>query len=216
MPSDVDVEALLSEALGYAPERRQAFVEKRCRHDPAVLGAVSALLRESDDSDPFLTPGGAMQGPLWEEMLGGLASSHDPGPAETPAAAWPNVPGYRIERVLGEGGMGVVYLAEQVGALRRQVALKVIKIGVISAEVLRRFELERHALALMEHPNIARVFEAGATSDGRPYVAMEYVRGESITSYLQQEPLRHPHAHRAVRERVRRRAARAPEGHHPS
>ena len=84
---------------------------------------------------------------------------------------------YSILDVLGEGGMGVVYLAEQRKPMRRRVALKVIKLGMDTKEVVARFEAERQALALMNHPNIARVYDAGATDDGRPYFVMEAVEG---------------------------------------
>jgi WD40 repeat protein/serine/threonine protein kinase len=93
------------------------------------------------------------------------------------------VSSYRLISVLGEGGMGMVYLAEQEGPIRRKVALKVIKPGMDSKEVIARFETERQALALLDHPNIAQVFEAGTTEAGRPYFAMEYVKGIPITDY---------------------------------
>ncbi len=103
---------------------------------------------------------------------------------------------YRILGLLGEGGMGTVYLAEQSRPVRREVALKVIKLGMDSAQVLQRFELERQALALMEHPNIANVFDAGTTELGQPYFAMEYVRGEPILEYADSHAL-------SVNERLR-------------
>ncbi len=90
---------------------------------------------------------------------------------------------YRLLEKIGEGGMGEVWLAEQVQPIHRQVALKVIKAGMDTAQVVARFEAERQALALMDHPAIARVFDAGATPQGRPYFVMEYVRGETITGY---------------------------------
>jgi hypothetical protein len=90
---------------------------------------------------------------------------------------------YRLLRVLGEGGMGVVYLAEQHEPIRRQVAIKVVKPGMDTRAVIARFELERQALALMDHPAIARVYDAGATEDGRPYFVMEYVAGLPVTVY---------------------------------
>jgi len=90
---------------------------------------------------------------------------------------------YKLLRVLGEGGMGVVYLAEQEQPIRRQVALKVIKPGMDSARVIARFEAERQALALLDHPNIAHVHDAGTTENGRPYFVMEYVEGPSITDH---------------------------------
>ena len=97
---------------------------------------------------------------------------------------------YTTIRVLGEGGMGIVYLAEQQQPIRRLVALKVIKLGLLNArEVVKRFESERASLALMDHPNIARVFDVGTSHDGRPWFAMEYIPGISITTYCDQKRL---------------------------
>src|SRR5262245_28672761 len=90
---------------------------------------------------------------------------------------------YQILRPLGEGGMGSVYLAEQREPIRRRVALKVIKLGTDTNQVLARFANERQALAMMDHPNIARIFDAGATAKGRPYFVMEYIEGAPITQY---------------------------------
>jgi len=96
---------------------------------------------------------------------------------------------YRIVRPLGEGGMGTVYLAEQCEPIRRRVALKVVKLGMDTAQVLARFDNERQALAMMDHPNIARIFDAGATSRGRPYFVMEYIEGAPITQYCDRKRL---------------------------
>ena len=96
---------------------------------------------------------------------------------------------YRIVRPLGEGGMGTVYLAEQCEPIRRRVALKVVKLGMDTAQVLARFDNERQALAMMDHPNIARIFDAGATSRGRPYFVMEYIEGAPITEYCDRKRL---------------------------
>jgi len=97
---------------------------------------------------------------------------------------------YKLLRVLGEGGMGMVFLAEQEGPIRRKVALKVIKPGMDSKRVIARFETERQALALLDHPNIAQVYDAGTTEAGRPYFAMEYVKGSPITDYCDRHRLR--------------------------
>src|SRR4030095_3490292 len=94
---------------------------------------------------------------------------------------------YRILRPLGEGGMGTVYLAEQREPIRRCVALKVIKIGMDTGQVLARFANERQALAMMDHPNIAQIFDAGATTKGRPYFVMEYIEGVAITQYCDRQ-----------------------------
>src|SRR3984957_2382177 len=90
---------------------------------------------------------------------------------------------YHVVRQLGEGGMGTVYLAEQREPFRRRVALKVVKLGMDTSQVLARFANERQALALMDHPNIARIFDAGATPKGRPYFVMEYIEGVPVTQY---------------------------------
>jgi serine/threonine-protein kinase len=102
---------------------------------------------------------------------------------------------YRVVEVLGEGGMGVVYLAEQSEPVRRQVALKLLKSGADSAQVLARFDQERQALAVMDHPSIAKVFDAGVTDDGRPYFAMEFVTGAPLTRYCDDRRL-------SIRKRV--------------
>ena len=122
---------------------------------------------------------------------------------------------YRLLQRIGAGGMGEVWLAEQTRPVHRQVALKVIKAGMDTAHVVARFEAERQALAVMAHPAIAQVFDAGATPQGRPYFVMEYVRGEAITSLLQSPPALHPPAHRFVPAGLRRGSPRASEGHHP-
>jgi serine/threonine protein kinase len=90
---------------------------------------------------------------------------------------------YHVLRPLGEGGMGTVYLAEQLEPIHRSGALKVVKLGMDTAQVLARFDNERQALAMMDHPNIAQIFDAGATSKGRPYFVMEYIEGAPITQY---------------------------------
>ena len=96
---------------------------------------------------------------------------------------------YRLLRILGEGGMGIVYLAEQEHPIKRQVALKVIKPGMDSRRVIARFEAERQTLARLDHPNIAHVHDAGTTESGRPYFVMEYVEGLPITEYCDRNKL---------------------------
>ena len=118
-----------------------------------------------------------------------MPTASGPGPGSSDLSAAPEVTGYEILRVLNEGGMGVVYLARQMHPIRRRVALKVIKPGMDSRQVLARFEIERQALAVLDHPHIAQVHDAGATKDGRPYFAMEYVKGLPITHYCDREKL---------------------------
>src|SRR5205085_4326798 len=109
-----------------------------------------------------------------------LAATVDQAPAEGPGSV---VGPYRLMEEIGEGGMGVVYVAEQTHPVRRRVALKLIKPGMDTREVVARFEVERQALALMDHPNIAKVLDAGSTDAGRPYFVMELVRGLPVTEY---------------------------------
>src|SRR4030095_10268503 len=94
---------------------------------------------------------------------------------------------YQILRPVGEGGMGTVYLAEQLEPIRRRVALKVVKLGMDTAQVLARFDNERQALAMIDHPQIRPIFDAGATTTGRPYFVMEYIEGAPITEYCDRE-----------------------------
>ena len=96
---------------------------------------------------------------------------------------------FKLLQELGEGGMGVVYLAEQTTPVKRRVALKIIKPGMSTKQVIARFEAERQTLALMDHPNIAKVLDAGTTSDDRPYFVMEFVQGPSLTSYCDDKKL---------------------------
>ena len=122
---------------------------------------------------------------------------------------------YKLLEKIGEGGMGVVYMAEQEQPVRRRVALKIIKPGMDSEQVVARFEAERQALALMDHPNIARVFDAGTTDTGRPYFVMELVKGVPITEYCDERPAHAPRAAGAVHPGLPGDPARPPEGDHP-
>lgn len=129
------------------------------------------------------------------EKLGLDREAHSGAFSETddfsgaPTSGFPSVDAYRILEVLGEGGMGTVYAADQLEPIRRRVALKVVKAGMDTREVLIRFEAERQALAMMDHICIAKVFDAGATEGGRPYFAMEYLDGEPLTRYCDQKLL---------------------------
>ncbi len=130
---------------------------------------------------------------LVAEVLRLLA--HDPGsvgpiPQETsPSLVDTMIGKYRLLKILGSGGMGEVYLAEQEKPIRRQVALKIIKMGMDTKEVIARFQSERQALAMMDHVNIAKIHDAGATQEGRPYFVMEHVEGVPITQYCDQHRL---------------------------
>ena len=123
---------------------------------------------------------------------------------------------YRIIQPLGEGGMGSVYLAEQREPIRRRVALKVVKLGMDTAQVLSRFDNERQALAMMDHPNIAQIFDAGATPRGRPYFVMEYIEGAPITQYLRSPAVDHQRAAGTLPRGLPGGPARPSEGCDPS
>ena len=135
--------------------------------------------------------------PALRERVRRLLAAHDQGPpsidagisALSPLAMPRTIGPYRILERLGEGAMGEVFLAEQRQPVRRQVALKVLKFGLSTREVIARFELERQALAVLTHPNIAGILDAGTTGDGRPYFAMEYVGGVAITRYCDERNL---------------------------
>jgi eukaryotic-like serine/threonine-protein kinase len=119
----------------------------------------------------------------FESSTGGDASRTQTTGTATPAAYDDDFGRYQIVRLIGEGGMGTVYLAEQLEPIRRRVALKVVKLGMDTAQVLARFDNERQALAMMDHPNIAEIFDAAATTKGRPYFVMEYIEGAPMTEY---------------------------------
>src|ERR1051325_3861231 len=142
---------------------------------------------ELTSGDPAnLCPNCLIQG-AFDTSLGVEESGTETVSAAPAAAADDDFGRYKILRALGEGGMGTVYLAEQLEPIRRRVALKVVKLGMDTAQVLARFNHERQALAMMDHPNIAQIFDAGATAKGRPYFVMEYIAGAPITQYCDHE-----------------------------
>ena len=161
-------ERIFHEALEQDDARRDAFVRETCGTDETLLHDVLELLASYETArDGFLST------PAYEASGAGVVHGSDPeriGP-------------YRLLEVLGEGGMGTVWLAEQQEPIRRHVALKLVRAGLDSEQVVARFETERQSLAIMTHPNIARVFDAGTAPDGRPYFVMEHVRGDPITKY---------------------------------
>ena len=123
---------------------------------------------------------------------------------------------YKLLQQIGEGGMGVVFMAEQTEPIQRTVALKIIKPGMDTRQVIARFEAERQAVAMMDHPNIAKVLDAGTTDSGRPYFVMELVKGVPITKYCDEKHLPLRAAAGAVRAGLPGGAACPSEGHHPS
>ena len=171
-------ETVFAEAvrLGSAAER-SSYLDRACAGDAALRQSVEELLAAHDRSH------GVLESP---ETAPNVAAGDPTAPAERTGAT---VGRYKLLEKLGEGGMGVVYMAEQSHPVRRRVALKIIKPGLDTAQVIARFEAERQALALMDHPSIAKVFDAGATDAGRPYFVMELVQGVPITEYCDQHYL---------------------------
>jgi len=169
--------AIFQAALDIAsPEERQGYIKGACGGDAALLARVQELLR-AHERTAFLRDQPAADGGKTVRI-----SESVQGPGE-------RIGRYKIRENLGEGGCGVVYVAEQEEPVRRRVALKVIKLGMDTKAVVARFEAERQALAMMDHPNIAKVLDAGATETGRPYFVMELVRGIRITDYCDQNNL---------------------------
>jgi serine/threonine protein kinase len=179
MPSAVrPIDELFWEAAQLAPgEQRDAYLAHACGDDQALRQRLERLLRVQPKVDGFLEQ--AFPGP-------GQLSTLDAPPVEEPGTV---IGPYKLLEQIGEGGMGLVYMAEQTQPVRRRVALKVIKPGMDTRQVVVRFEAERQALALMDHPNIARVFDGGTTATGRPYFVMELVRGAPITEFCDQHRL---------------------------
>ena len=156
----------------HSPQERTAYLNCACDGDEALGAQLAEMLAAYPKAQKFLDRPAATLDllPIVE------------GPGQT-------IGRYKLLEEIGEGGMGVVYLAEQREPVHRQVALKIIKPGMDTREVVARFEAERQALALMDHPNIAHVLDAGATESGRPYFVMELVYGISLTDYCDQKNL---------------------------
>lgn len=172
---------VFDEARQLAGDERESFVRDRCANDPAMAADVLDLLKHFDDAGDFLI----------------AAPPGLPVPA-TPACEGPGATlgRYKLLELIGEGAFGSVFRADQQEPVRRTVAIKVIKPGMDTRQVIARFEQERQALALMDHPGIAKVLDAGMTEAGRPYFVMELVRGEPITCYCDNHRI-------DVRERLR-------------
>src|ERR1051325_8808472 len=167
------VKDLLADALEIPPDQRSDFLTKMCGSDHALRKQLEAFLA-------YEVPGESK--PQTECLPDAQRADRQiPARSTQPEERW--VGQYRLLERIGEGGMGQVYRAEQRHPIQRTVALKLLKLGMDSQEVISRFEAERQALAVMNHPNVAKVFDAGISLDGRPYFVMEYVSGEPITAY---------------------------------
>ena len=170
------IKELFGAALELEPARRAGFLREACGGDENLRIEVESLLAAHVESDLL------SKSPWPEQLLADLQAPKSIGP-------------YQLIRKLGEGGMGQVWLAEQTAPVRRQVALKLIRAGMYDESLFQRFQSERQSLAMMDHPAIAKVFEAGSTPDGQPYLVMEYVPGLPITEYCDQKKL-------TIRERL--------------
>jgi len=176
-------------ALDLTPEQRGRYLDDACAGDPELRALVERLLRSADDETLGFGPGGALPSSLWSEVVGELIgeAGGDPEGGDTSGKV---IGRYRILEEIGRGGMAVVYLAERAdGQFEQKVALKRIKRGVDTDEVLLRFDQERQILALARHPHIAQLLDGGVDDDGRPYFVMEHVEGRPIDRYCDEETL---------------------------
>jgi serine/threonine protein kinase len=159
-------------------EQREHFLDKACGNDGQLKAELRSLLRAGNSAGDYLQGSPAVSPQLEAEFA--RLKPEEPGE---------QIGHYNLFQQIGEGGFGVVWMAEQNEPVKRHVALKIIKLGMDTKEVIARFEQERQALAMMDHPNIARVFDAGATPTGRPFFVMELIRGIKITEYCDQANL---------------------------
>jgi serine/threonine protein kinase/tetratricopeptide (TPR) repeat protein len=167
------------------PAERAAFLDQACAGHAGLLQRVETLIKALDEAGSFMALPGADLGPKDHRSDAIEPAGDQARPDRQPIAEGPGswIGQYKLLEKIGEGGMGVVYMAEQHKPIRRKVALKIIKPGMDSGQVIARFEAERQALALMDHQNIARVLDAGTTDTGRPYFVMELVKGVPIVEY---------------------------------
>src|ERR1051326_2683721 len=172
---------IFSEALEHEDlAERALFLDKACGSDSALREQIEKLLHAHEEAGGFLSNPSRRVGQGEEGKGKALAGDEKPGD-------W--IGHYKLLEQIGEGGCGMVYMAEQEEPIRRRVALKVIKLGMDTKQGSAGFETERQALALMEHPNIARVLDAGTTESGRPFFVMELVHGRKITSFCDERKL---------------------------
>jgi serine/threonine protein kinase/tetratricopeptide (TPR) repeat protein len=195
-----DLKAILLEARTLTGAARAAYLDRVCDGNPSLREEIDSLLQFESAVPSVLDDGGLLERLHARAATPGDASStldldvSAAFAAAESASGSPKVPSepigpYRLVEMLGEGGMGVVYRAEQTAPIRREVALKLIRRGLDTDRIVARFDSERQALARMEHPAIARVLDAGASADGRPYFVMELVQGAPITEYCDREKL---------------------------
>ena len=187
-----EIERICHQALSLAPALRAAFLEKACSEDAIRREVESLLAAEADARELFSFAG---QIPLFTEPERVEDTRPDPGPdpgqdpGQDLGADLGTAGPYRILEKLGEGGMGLVFRAHQSSPVARDVAIKIIRPGMASSQLVARFQLERQVLAIMDHPGIAHVYDAGATSRGLPYMVMELVAGRTLIKFCEEEAL---------------------------
>ncbi len=182
-------DAIFFTALHIAdPEQRRVFLDQACMGNSALRSVVEEMISTQTDAEDLLERGLSAFSLFADELPVPVFENDaaEDGPGAVDERIGTRIGCYKILQRIGEGGCGVVYMAEQEKPIRRRVALKVIKLGMDTKNVIARFEAERQALALMDHPNIARVLDAGATETGRSYFVMELVRGVRITEHCDQ------------------------------
>ena len=184
-PEPTREEALFQAAQHIAGPARKVLLDAACHGDPALRERLEALLAVDDTKNSLL---GGTDGPVARKAAT-IQLKFDDELGAPDEAVGQSLGRYKLLERIGEGGCGVVYVAEQTEPVRRRVALKVIKLGMDTKQVVARFEAERQALAMMDHPNIAKVLDAGTTEMGRPYFVMELVRGIPFTHYCDQAQL---------------------------
>ena len=166
---------------------RSAFLARTCPDNPKLRTKLEKLLEAHNKAEAFFADCQPALTISSDPELVQPVSEPESGPDEQVGSL---VGPYKLLQKIGEGGCGAVYMAEQQKPMRRRVAVKIIKLGMDTKAVIARFEAERQALALMDHPNIARVLDAGATETGRPYFVMELVHGIRITDYCDHSSLK--------------------------
>ncbi len=189
-PEKQQIDAIFFTALNLADEVQQrAFLDRACAGDSALRTAVERLLSEHAASEDFFAESSASLRLSGEDFRDAVRESVIAECAAVDEKIGSRIGRYKLVERIGEGGWGVVYLAEQETPIRRRVALKIVKLGLDSKRVIARFQSECQALALMDHPGIARVLDAGSTEAGRPYFVMELVNGLRITEFCSQNRL---------------------------
>lgn len=180
-------EALFEHCLGLPPEERERYLREQCPDEPELVESVLALLRSHDSAGEFLDELPAKDSFEVASRLGRIAPTEErPGD---------QIGRYRLLELIGEGAWGTVWIAQQASVFDRQVAIKILKVGMDTKDFLARFEAERQMLAMMDHPNIAKVLDVGSSERGRPFLVMELVKGVQILEFADKNRL-------GIRERV--------------